>query len=70
MSNLDIDLQLTPKQGVSLGDIMASSLEEKVEMDDLTKPKTQNIFEEQIKEQFQAEAGAICPKSNPPRISF
>ena len=65
MSNLDIDLQLTPKQGVSLGDIMASSLEEeKVEMDDLPKPKTRNISKEQVKEQFQSEAGALRPKSS------
>ena len=44
---------------------MASSLEEeKVEMDDLPKPKTQQISKEQVKQQFQSEAGALRPKSS------
>ncbi len=66
MSNLDIEMELSPRKGVSLGDIMASQLEEEqVNLDDLPKPKTQQISKEQVKEQFQSEAGAIRPKSDP-----
>jgi len=65
MSNLDIEMELSPRKGVSLGDIMASQLEEEqVNLDDLPKPKTQQISKEQVKEQFQSEAGALRPKSS------
>lgn len=64
MSGLDIDLEIQPRQGVSLGDIMASSLEEeKVNLDDIPKPKTKKITKEQVKKDFQAEAGAIRPRN-------
>ena len=65
ISNLDIEMELSPRKGVSLGDIMASQLEEEqVNLDDLPKPKTQQISKEQVKEQFQSEAGALRPKSS------
>lgn len=65
MSNLDIEMELNPRKGVSLGDIMASQLEEEqVNLDDLPKPKTQQISKEQVKQQFQSEAGALRPKSS------
>ena len=65
MSNLDIEMELNPRKGVSLGDIMASQLEEeRVNLDDLPKPKTQQISKEQVKQQFQSEAGALRPKSS------
>lgn len=65
MSNLDIEMELSPRKGVSLGDIMASQLEgEQVNLDDLPKPKTQQISKEQVKQQFQSEAGALRPKSS------
>lgn len=65
MSNLDIEMELNPRKGVSLGDIMASQVEEEqVNLDDLPKPKTKKISKEQVKQQFQAEAGAIRPKSS------
>ena len=65
MSNLDIEMEISPRKGVSLGDIMASQLEEEqVNLDDLPKPKTQQISKEQVKQQFQSEAGALRPKSS------
>ena len=65
MSNLDIEMEINPRKGVSLGDIMASQLEEEqVNLDDLPKPKTQQISKEQVKQQFQSEAGALRPKSS------
>lgn len=65
MSSLDIEMEINPRKGVSLGDIMASTLEEEqVNLDDLPKPKTQQISKEQVKKQFQSEAGAIRPKNN------
>ena len=38
--------------------------EEQVNLDDLPKPKTQQISKEQVKQQFQSEAGALRPKSS------
>ena len=65
MSNLDIEMEINPRKGVSLGDIMASQLEEEqVNLDDLPKPKTQQISKVQVKQQFQSEAGALRPKSS------
>ena len=66
MSALEIEMDVSPRKGVSLGDIMASTLEEEqVNFDDLPKPKVGKTSKEEVKKQFQAEAGAIRPRNTP-----